>query len=78
MANSQDCTEELFFLSCCSELSVGFYSGCVVNGVKFLTSNRDSRRVTQSSGISVPGSDDGSLPNYFGILEEVLEFTYVK
>ena len=49
-----------------------------VNGVKFLTEERDSRRTTQCSGVSAPGSDDGKEPDYYGVLEQVYELTYVK
>lgn len=76
--NSSEATDELYYLSCGPDLTVRSYSGCNVNGVKFLVKERDSRRTTQNSGVSVPGSDDDTQPAYFGVLEEVLEFTYVK
>ena len=51
---------ELYYLSCGPKHIVNSYSGCIVNGVKFLINERDSRRSTQNSGVSVPSSDDGT------------------
>ncbi|PON77032.1 hypothetical protein PanWU01x14_030410, partial [Parasponia andersonii] len=58
-----------------SNFSNSSYIGYVVNGVKFLVDKRDSKRNTQNYGVRVPGSDG----NYFyGILEQVLELSYIK
>ena len=51
------------------------YLGCVVNGVKFIVEKRDAKRKTQNSGVFVP-SQDGL--NFYGVLEEILELSYLK
>lgn len=78
MLNSSEAADELYYLSCGPDLTSRSYNGCNVNGVKFLVKEQDSKRTTQNSGVSVPGSDDDTQPAYFGVLEQVLEFTYVK
>ena len=70
--------DKLFCLSVRPDFSVASYSVCIVNGVKYLSIDHDSRRITQNSGVSIIGSNDGTLPDYFGVLEQVLELTYVK
>ena len=52
------------------------YPGCLVNGVKFLTKDRDSRRRSQNSGVRVEGEYQGQLADYFGVLTEIVELTY--
>ncbi|XP_012829657.1 PREDICTED: uncharacterized protein LOC105950835 [Erythranthe guttata] len=45
-------TDELLALASGPDYRLSKYSGCVVEGVKYLTSKRDSRRVTQNNGVS--------------------------
>ncbi|GJX12165.1 hypothetical protein Tco_0202024 [Tanacetum coccineum] len=46
-------------------------NSCVVNGVRFVVHSRDERRITQNSGICLPGPDEEM---YYGQLEQILEF----
>ena len=50
--NAPEATAFVSFLSG-SSFSVRSYSGCLVNGVKFLTYNRDNNRNTHNSGIII-------------------------
>ena len=50
------------------------YSQCVVNGVKFVTWQRDQRLKTQNCGVMV----ESEGINYYGILEAVVELLYVE
>ncbi|XP_004289306.1 PREDICTED: uncharacterized protein LOC101300964 [Fragaria vesca subsp. vesca] len=47
-------------------------AGCFVNGVKFVTSERDEGHVTQNNGLMVEGLGF----NYYGVLVSVIELIY--
>ena len=49
-------------------------AGCFVNGVKFVTSERDEGHVTQNNGVMVEGLGF----NYYGVLISVIELIYGK
>ncbi|KAL6569968.1 hypothetical protein OROMI_014482 [Orobanche minor] len=51
-----DVNESLYSLACAPNRLVRKYTGCIVNGVRFLTIERDVRRKTQNSGIVVEGN----------------------
>ncbi|KAI3793975.1 hypothetical protein L1987_36599 [Smallanthus sonchifolius] len=50
------------------------YTACIVNGVRFVVQNRDSRRTTQNSGVVTIGEDDTP---FYGQLEEIIELNYI-
>ncbi|XP_071687964.1 uncharacterized protein [Rutidosis leptorrhynchoides] len=50
------------------------YTGCIVNGVRFVVHDRDLRRTTQNSGVS-SRADSGGV--YYGVVEEILELCYL-
>lgn len=58
-------------------LSTNFYSGCMVNGVRFHTRGRDVLRKTQNSGLVVEGIHKNKSIEYFGFLRRVVELTYI-
>ncbi|XP_022158896.1 uncharacterized protein LOC111025354 [Momordica charantia] len=49
------------------------YSGCIVNRTRFHNTERDTRRVTQNSGVMVSGDTEGDDKNFYGVLSEVLD-----
>ena len=71
-------TDELYSLAIGLDNRVYSYSGCVVNGVKFVTANRDVNHKTQNSGICILSTHLGEEINFYGTLLEVLEFYFVK
>ena len=73
--NAPEATDQLVSLASGSSFSVRSYPGCVVNGVKFLTFNRDINRSTQNSGICVCGPDNLT---YYGVLEDIYELSYIN
>jgi hypothetical protein len=52
---------------------INFYAQCHVNGVKFLSEERDKARTTQNSGVMLP-AENGVM--YYGVLLHVVELIY--
>ena len=50
------------------------YPTCTVNGVKFVSEERDSRRRTQNSGVMAKGHG----LDYYGVLHSVVELVYAE
>ncbi|KAL2492096.1 Uncharacterized protein Adt_27724 [Abeliophyllum distichum] len=67
-------SKELYALACKPDFRVFSYSGCIVNGVRFLVLERDNCRTTQNSGVMVPGDENF---NFFGVLCDVVEVIYI-
>nr|GEY85544.1 hypothetical protein [Tanacetum cinerariifolium] len=67
-------TSELFALACGPTWTPISINSCVVDGVRYVVHSRDERRITQNSGICLPGLD-GEM--YYGQLQEILEFNYL-
>ena len=65
-------TNELLSLASKSNKVVSSYPACIVNGVRFVTHDRDARLKTQNSGVSVPGTGQEI---FYGQLHEILEFS---
>ena len=66
-------TRSIYTLAMGPDNLVKSYSALIVNGVRFHTHYRDSRRKTQNSGVMVDG-DNGQA--FYGVLEDILEITY--
>ena len=75
--NAANVSKELYSLACGSDALVAVYQGCIVNGVRFHTKDREHTRRTQNSGIFVSGEDGGTKTDYYGELRNVLELTYL-
>lgn len=71
-------TDDLYSLALGPDIRASVYSGCVVNGVKFLTKERDCRRATQNSGVCVEGEHRDKIINFYGVLTHIIELRYVK
>ncbi|XP_050387917.1 uncharacterized protein LOC126804334 [Argentina anserina] len=69
--NSEWCTPELYHLAC-KPKHHSVHAGCFVNGVKFVTLQRDINHKTQNYGVMVHGDN---FP-YYGVLLAVVELMY--
>ncbi|XP_059650294.1 uncharacterized protein LOC132296065 [Cornus florida] len=65
--------DDTFSLACGPERRVKRYSGCIVNGSRFHTKDREQNRKTQNSGISVKCEG----VEYYGVLTDVIELKYI-
>ncbi|XVE89193.1 hypothetical protein DITRI_Ditri19aG0130800 [Diplodiscus trichospermus] len=54
------------------------YTGCIVNGVRFLSKERDNRRKSQNSGIVVEGNHGDDMIEFYGVLNDIIQLDYVK
>ncbi|KAL2480306.1 DUF4216 domain-containing protein [Abeliophyllum distichum] len=72
-SHSHQVSHELFSLASGCYQQVMCYVACVVKGVCFLTYDRDIRRKTQNSGVSVLGNG-GEI--YYKKLKEILKLQY--
>lgn len=70
--------DDIYSLAMGQNSEVRSYSGCIVNGVRFHTTQLDNRRTTQNSRIFVLGESEGDQYNFYGVLDEVLDFQYVR
>ncbi|CAH9105405.1 unnamed protein product [Cuscuta europaea] len=70
--------ESLYSLACAPHRCVRKYSGCIVNGVRFLIKDRDTHRKSQNSGIVVEGNHGEEIINFYGVLTEIIQLDYVK
>ncbi|KAL5580234.1 hypothetical protein UlMin_012676 [Ulmus minor] len=68
-------TTEFLSLSSKTNMVVSSYPACIVNGVRFVTHDRDVRLRTQNSGVSVPGTGQEM---FYGQLQQILEFSYLN
>ncbi|CAN1289728.1 hypothetical protein LINPERPRIM_LOCUS20410 [Linum perenne] len=71
-------TLALHSLSCEPLSCVTKYNGCIVNGVRFHTKDREMRLKTQNSGIVVEGNHLNEIINFYGVLDEIIEVDYVR
>ncbi|KAL3619042.1 hypothetical protein CASFOL_037270 [Castilleja foliolosa] len=70
--------ESLYSLACAPNRCVKKFSGCIVNGVRFLTTDRDSRRKTQNSGVVVDGNHGDDMISFYGVIDEIIQLDYVR
>lgn len=74
---SPEATDELWSLAHGPGALINTYSGCISNGVRFHTNERDNRHRSQNSGLVVEGDHDNHAINFYGHLTKVWEMTYL-
>ncbi|KAL3637369.1 hypothetical protein CASFOL_018537 [Castilleja foliolosa] len=70
-ADPSGLNESLYSLACAPNRCIKKFSGCIVNGVRFLTKDRDSRRKTQNSGVVVDGNHGDNMIAFYGNIVSV-------
>ena len=70
--------EALYSIACAPHRCAKKYSGCIVNGVRFMTKERDNRRRSQNSGVAVEGNHGDEIINFYGVINEFVQLDYVK
>ena len=69
--------DELMSLAVGPSKVVHRYGTYIVNGFRFHTKDRSLPRKTQNSGVLVRGDDENTEKEYYGVLEDILELSYV-
>ncbi|VVA38237.1 PREDICTED: transposon CACTA En/Spm, partial [Prunus dulcis] len=74
-SNSPTYSDELYNLAF-GPIQAELFSGCNVNGVKFLGAARDDKLCTQNSGVHVPGGGESTDIDFYGKLKTVVQLLY--
>ncbi|XP_042972744.1 uncharacterized protein LOC122304538 [Carya illinoinensis] len=70
-------TEDIYALACGPDPWVTSYNGCIMNGVRFHTKERERHRRTQNSGVVVHGEHRGSPVDFYSVLHDIIEIRYM-
>uniref|UniRef100_A0A5B7BH02 DUF4216 domain-containing protein n=1 Tax=Davidia involucrata TaxID=16924 RepID=A0A5B7BH02_DAVIN len=74
---SPEATEQLYALACGPDQRVSHYSGCIIDGIRFHTKEREMLCRTQNNGVIVEGDKKGEhILEYYGVLTDILELRY--
>ncbi|CAL1407368.1 unnamed protein product [Linum trigynum] len=68
----------MYALACGPHIGVKKYAGCIVNGVRFHTKDRNAHTRTQTCGVMVEGYHVNKLIDFYGVIDEILVVEYVK
>ncbi|KAI8562910.1 hypothetical protein RHMOL_Rhmol03G0072200 [Rhododendron molle] len=68
--NSPEATDDLYSLALGPDRRVTRCSGCIVNGTRFHTRDRERLRITQNSGIVVKGEHRSEVIDFYEVGEE--------
>ncbi|VVA41263.1 PREDICTED: transposon CACTA, partial [Prunus dulcis] len=74
-SNSPTYSDELYNLAL-GPIRAELFSGCYINGVKFLGAARDDKLCTQNSGVHVPGGGKSTNIDFYGKLTNVVQLLY--
>ncbi|KAI5324919.1 hypothetical protein L3X38_033992 [Prunus dulcis] len=74
-SNSPTYSDELYNLAF-GPIRAELFSGCNVNGVKFLGAARKDKLCTQNSGVHVPGGGESTDIDFYGKLTIVVQLLY--
>ncbi|CAL9005872.1 unnamed protein product [Prunus brigantina] len=74
-SNSPTYSDELYNLAF-GPIRAELFSGCNVNGVKFLGVARDDKLCTQNSSVHVPGGGESTDIDFYGKLTTVVQLLY--
>ena len=72
----EEVSDVLYALSCEPDLRVRIFSGYLVDGIRFHTTDRDKSRRTQNNGVMAEGTHDGDPIDFYGSLKEIIELQY--
>ena len=70
---SQPWNDEFRSLALGLDNRICMYTGCMANGYRFHTEDRERERKTQNSGIVVKGEHGNNVIDFYGVLKEIIE-----
>ena len=72
-----DASNQLMNLARGPDSRVTRYSGCIINGTRFHTQDRDMYRKTQNCGVVVKGDHKGEAIDFYGVVRDIVELKYL-
>ncbi|XP_042941123.1 uncharacterized protein LOC122275881 [Carya illinoinensis] len=69
--------DEIYALACGPDKWVASYAGCIMNGIRFQTKDRERHRRTQNSGLVVRGEHQSNPIDFYGVLNDIIELRYI-
>ena len=57
--------------------TVSRMTACTINGHRFHTKDRETRRKSQNSGVVVQGDHQGEIIDFYGVLIDIIELSYL-
>lgn len=75
---SPEATNDLYSLACGPDHRVIRYNGCIVNGIRFHTKDKEVNLRTQNSGVVVQGCHQSKEIDFFGVLTDVIVLNYLN
>ncbi|XP_026452382.1 uncharacterized protein LOC113352830 [Papaver somniferum] len=75
--NSPNVSDEMYSLAVGPDSRVVRYSGCITNAIRFHTRDREVNLRTQNSGVVVKGEHQSNVADFYGVLIDVLELSYL-
>ena len=70
-------SDDLYALANMPNPIIHSYPGCMVNGVRYHTKNRDERRTTQNHGVCVEVEVDDATKDFYGVIDDIWEVSYL-
>ncbi|KAG8379093.1 hypothetical protein BUALT_Bualt07G0052300 [Buddleja alternifolia] len=70
-------TEDLLHLAYGPDKRVTHYEGCIVNGLRFHTKQREMNKKTQNSGVVVKVEEESGFRDYYGVLTDIIQLAYL-
>ncbi|KAG8382296.1 hypothetical protein BUALT_Bualt05G0062100 [Buddleja alternifolia] len=70
-------TEDLLHLAYGPDKWVTHYEGCIVNGLRFHTKQREMNKKTQNSGVVVKVEEESGFRDYYGVLTDIIQLDYL-
>ncbi|CAL5419434.1 unnamed protein product [Camellia sinensis] len=77
LEGTMDVSNQLMNLARGPDSRVTRYSGCIINGTRFHTQDRDMNRKTQNSGVVVKGDHKGEAIDFYGVVRDIVELKYL-
>ena len=70
-------SRDLIQLAQGSDKRVTRLTACTINGHRFHTKDRETRKKSQNSGVVVQADHEGKMIDFYGVLDDIIELSYI-
>ena len=74
---SSNASRDLIQLAQGSDKRVTRLTACTINGHRFHTKDRETRKKSQNSGVVVQADHEGKMIDFYGVLDDIIELSYI-